>query len=420
MWYSAGAVDLKILVISQCFWPENFRINNLVTELMALDHTVTVLTGTPNHPNSDYDKNPDAFLDYHGAEVVRVPFVPKGTGLFQLMLNYISFFLIASTLGLWKIRKQQFDVVLVFGVSPVTVGIPAIIYRMLTKTPVIFWVLDLWPESVSAVGALKSPFLLKLIGKLVSFIYNRCDLVLGQSKSFLDNITQYCNDHSKVHYFPNWAENIYKSKVDEGLLAPEITKNPDVFSILFAGTVGDAQDFPTILDAAESLKNEAVRWLIVGTGRKTDWLEAEVKRRNLQNTVLLLGRFPLERMPSFYGHADALLVTLKEDPVFAMTIPGKLQSYLEAGIPIVGALDGEGAMVIRDAQAGIASRSGNAVELAQAVRQIAATPQDERAQMGRNGQVYAEREFGREVLIARLEHWMQELVRDNVRKKNCR
>jgi colanic acid biosynthesis glycosyl transferase WcaI len=192
----------------------------------------------------------------------------------------------------------------------------------------------------------------------------------------------------------------------------------DVFNVLFAGNIGEAQDFPAVLDAAQALKNNVtIRWLIVGDGRMHDWLAAEVRRRGLENNFLLLGRFPIERMPSFYAHAHALLVSLKRDPVFSMTIPGKVQSYLMTGVPLVGMLDGEGAQVIKEANAGLACAAGDAAGLADAVLKLAAMSAGERHELGANGRAFAQREFARPMLIDRLESLLHEAVVSYKRKK---
>ena len=193
--------------------------------------------------------------------------------------------------------------------------------------------------------------------------------------------------------------------------APEVPEWAEGFTVVFAGNIGEAQDMPAVLDAVEQLKgNASVRWIIVGDGRKSDWLQSEVARRGLDKQVLLPGRFPVERMPSFYAHANALLVSLKRDPVFSMTIPGKLQSYLMAGVPLLGMLDGEGAAVIRDAEAGLTCEAGDGAGLAQAVLALAAMPTAERKQMGLNGREYAQQEFGRAQLMGRLEALLAEAV----------
>lgn len=404
---------MRILIVSQYFWPENFRVNDLTQELVKRGHSVTVLTGIPNYPAGKvfdvFKEDRKAFDHYAGAKVCRVPMFARGSGSLSLLFNYLSFVLGACFFGPWRLRGQTFDIIFVFEPSPVTVGIPAVLFGRLKQAPVVFWALDLWPETLAAVGVVRSPKVLAAIGHLVRFIYNRCALVLGQSRGFLENIAKYCDDSSKIRYFPSWAEDVFSQ--DELKPAPEIPPVEGSFNVLFAGNVGEAQDFPAVLDAAESLKhNLAIRWLVVGNGRMMDWLRVEVSRRGLDRCFLLLGRFPVERMPSFYAHADALLVSLKRDPVFFSTIPGKVQSYLMAGLPLLGMLDGEGANVILDAEAGLVCPSGDAPGLAQSVLQLAAMTRVERLRLGSNGRVYANKEFNREVLMDRLEGWFVELA----------
>lgn len=411
---------VRVLIVSQYFWPESFRVNDLTQELVKRGHGVTVLTGIPNYPEGkvlDVFKNdPKAFDHYAGAKVCRVPMLARGSGgSLRLLFNYLSFVLGACFFGSWRLRGQPFDIIFVFEPSPVTVGIPAVLLGRLKHAPVIFWALDLWPETLAAVGVVRSPKILAAIGHMVGFIYNRCALVLGQSRGFLKNIAKYCDDPNKIRYFPSWAEEVFRQ--DDLKPAPEVPTLEGAFNVLFAGNIGEAQDFPAVLDAAESLKcNPAIRWLIVGDGRMTDWLRAEVVRRELQHCFFLLGRFPLTRMPSFYAHADALLVSLKCDPIFALTIPGKVQSYLLAGIPLLGMLDGDGADVIRNANAGLTCPAGNAKQLAHAVLELAAMSKDEMRLLGNNGRAYAQDEFNRDRLMDRLEGWFAELVYNNSKR----
>lgn len=405
---------MHILVVSQYFWPENFRINDLVEELVQRGHNVTVLTGIPNYPSGEiftiYRKKPSNFGQYKGAKVLRVPMLTRGNDNFLLMLNYLSFVISGCTWGAWLLRGIKVDVIFVFEPSPVTVGLPAIWIAKIKKIPIVFWVLDLWPETLAAVGAVRSTFVLGLFGYIVRFIYNRCTLVLGQSRGFMESIGNYCSNKAKIRYFPNWAEGIFK-EVDV-LPAPELHKLENVFSIVFAGNIGEAQDMPAVLDAAEKLNNNPfIRWIIVGDGRKSEWIHAEVIRRGL-NKMILLGHHPPERMPSFYAHADALLVSLKRDPVFSMTIPGKLQSYLYVGKPLLGMLDGEGATLIKDAGAGLTCAAGDSVELAKAVLALADMSEEERRQLGLNGKRYAKNEFDR----TRLMDYLEELLREAVTK----
>ena len=404
---------MKILIVSQYFWPENFRVNDLTQELVKRGHSVTVLTGIPNYPTGSvfdaYRQNPKAFGHYCGARVLRVPMLVRGHGAARLFLNYLSFVVGACLLGPWRLRGQQADVIFVFEPSPITVGLPAVLLGRIKQAPVVFWALDLWPETLAAIGVVRSPRLLGWIGQMVKFIYDRCTLVLGQSRGFLGSIAKYCSDTQKIHYFPSWAEEVFNGL--KLVPAPEVPLREGVFNILFAGNIGEAQDLPAVLAAAEKLKhNASIRWLIVGDGRKLDWVRKEVEQRGLHDSVLLLGRFPVERMPSFYAHADALLVSLKKDPVFSMTIPGKVQSYLMAGIPLVGMLDGEGAKVITESNAGLISQAGDAEGLATAVLAMAAMSADQRHQLGLNGRAFAQKEFGRDLLMGRLETLLREAV----------
>lgn len=403
---------MKILVISQYFWPENFRINDLVAELLSRGHDVTILTGLPNYPDGkifqEFKNDPDRYSEYEGAKIVRVPLIPRRNSAFWLLLNYISYFFAACTIGVFKLRRERFDVIFTCQLSPVTVGLPAALLRWIKGAPMVFWVLDLWPESLQAVGVVKSSFILGLIGRLTGFIYRHCDLILVQSKAFIPQILKYAPGARRIEYFPSWAENIF-SAAEEGMAA-EVTEQADAFNVMFAGNIGDAQDFPTILAAAKKLKHHThIRWLILGDGRAAKWVKEEIAQSDLAATVFMLGRYPLERMPSFFKHAQVLLVTLRNEPIFSMTIPGKLQSYLAAGIPIISVLNGEGADVVRASKAGIACTAGDAESLAVAVLSMSQLNRNVLLEMGLLGKHYGEAEFSRIKLMDKLENWLEEL-----------
>lgn len=398
---------MKLLVITHYFWPENFRINDLVAEMVRRGHDVTVLTGYPNYPEGtvfqEFKDNPGKYAQYAGADIVRVPIVPRGRGAMRLVMNYASFVVSATMLGLFKLRARKFDSIFVHEPSPITVGLPAIAIKWAKKAPLTFWVLDLWPETLRAVGMVKSRRVLRLIGHMVSFIYRRCDVILAQSQSFIGNIRQYCRTGQRVEFFPSWAEDMFGQ--GEAAPAQELAPHASCFKIVFAGNIGEAQDFPAILDAAERIQaRQDIQWLLVGDGRMAAWVAEEIVRRNLQRTVTMLGRFPLERMPSFYAGANALLVTLKKNEVFAMTIPGKVQSYLAAGRPLLGMLDGEGAAVIEGAAAGLTCAAGDSERLAELAQQLADVSPAQRLAMGAAGQACYRAQFERNSLMNRIEH----------------
>ena len=397
---------MRILVVTQYFWPENFRINDLVQALSERGHQITILTGAPNYPSGkffpEYLSDKSKFKNFHGSQVLRVPVFPRKNNRFSLFLSYLSFIISASTIGVWKLRRKPFDVIFVYEPSPITVGLPAALLKKIKKAPIAFWVLDLWPHTLQAVGVIKSQFLLNLIGKIVKFVYSQCDLILAQSRSFITHIRQYAPPNVPVEYFPNWAESVFENFPTEP--AQEINKKPGDFIIMFAGNLGEAQDFPALLKAAELLKsNKNIRWIILGDGRMKEWIAQQIIERELHEQVELLGSYPVDRMPSFFMHADALLVTLKDEPIFAMTIPGKLQSYLASGIPILGMLNGEGAVLINEHSAGICVPSGDAIFLSKSILSIMAIDSKEREKLGANGKQVYLKQFERNYLISGIE-----------------
>jgi len=407
---------MRVLVVSQYFWPEVFRVNEIVSELRARGHEVTVLTGRPNYPGGqvfdEYARDPAAFDSYHGAEVLRLPLRPRGQGSVRLLLNYWSFVFWGCLLGPWKLRGQRFDAIFCFETSPITSALPAVLLRRLKRAPLLLWVLDLWPDTLSAVGMVRSQRGLNAVGALVRFIYRRCDLILAQSRGFFPAIERWSRDARKTRYFPQWGEAAFDGDLDTVEEAPELAPHAGHFKLMFAGNIGDAQDFPALLDAAEATRHRPdLRWLIVGDGRQAQWVREQIVARDLQSTVFMLGRHPLERMPEFFKGADALLVSLKAEPIFAMTIPGKVSAYLSAGRPILAMIDGEGARVIEEADAGLVAPAGDSAALARQALAMAGLQPQRRLAMGRQARAYARREFDRATLISQLEAWLAEVRR---------
>ena len=407
---------MRLLVVSQYFWPENFRINDLVSELVDRGHQVTVLTGRPNYPDGmvfpGYADAPGAFARFEGAEVLRLPLRPRGQGSVQLVRNYLSFVFWGLLLGPWKLRGRDFDAIFVFQTSPITSALPALWLRRLKRAPLLLWVLDLWPDTLAAVGVVRSPRLLALVGRVVGFIYQRCERVLIASRAFATNVERWGGRPEQIRYFPNWVEPAFAGSLEMQAVAPELAPYAACFNVLFAGNIGEAQDFPAVIEAAALLREHrpTLRWLVVGEGRALDAVRTDVARRGLQDRVLLLGRHPPKRMPAFFSGAQALLVTLKADPVFALTVPGKVQSYLAAGRPLLAMLDGEGARIIEESGAGYSVPAGDAAALARAVCRLMDEPETQRQAMGKAGQAYAMREFDRNKLMSALEDWLADVA----------
>lgn len=387
---------MRLLIISQYFWPESFIINDLARLLAERRVEVTVLTGKPNYPAGrifeGYRAGGIQREQKDGVEVVRVPLLPRGerSGL-RLALNYLSFIVSASLAGSYALRGRRFDAVLVYAPSPLLQAFAGIILARRKKAPLVLWVQDLWPESLSATGHVKNNSVLAFVGALVRAIYRRCDLILVQSRAFVEAVSAYGAPREKIEYFPNPFIPQEPGAPGKGVsaLAARLRQS---FSVVFAGNLGAAQDLGTILEAARLLRDEEIQIVLVGSGSRERWLEEQQTALGLSN-VVLAGRFPAEDMPHIFAAASALLVTLAPEPIFARTVPSKVQAYLAAGRPIVAALDGEAARIIAEAGAGVCVPAGRAVELADAIRTLHRASTEQREAFGQRGRAYFERNF---------------------------
>ena len=405
---------MRILIVSQYFWPETFRINDLALGLKQRGHAVEVLTGMPNYPGGKlypgYRACSPATESYEGIPVMRVPVFPRGPARnWRLALNYASFAMSASLLGPLRCAGK-YDVIFVYEPSPITVGLPGIVLKAIKQAPLLFWVQDLWPESLSATGAVSSPRMLRLVRRLVDFIYRRCDRVLVSSQGFTGHVLASGIDGGRVVHFPNWAESLYQPLT--AVPASVQQEMPDGFKVMFAGNIGSAQSFATILDAAERLKSHRdIQWVILGDGNMRSWVAAEARRRGLEGQVHLPGSRPTDTMPGYFAAAQVLLVTLKADPVFALTVPSKIQSYLACGKPVIAALNGEGARIVTESAAGISCAAEDPDQLAAAVLALYGMSGAQRLAMGAKARSYFEANYEREMLLDRLERWMSDASR---------
>ena len=388
--------------------------------LVRRGHAVTVVTGTPNYPDGsvfpEFAAGPTAFGYLDGVEIVRVPLRSRRRGGLNLALNYLSFAVSATVFGTWRLRGRCFDAVFVFQTSPATVGLPAAWLAKVKRAPMLFWVLDCWPESLVGVGAVRPKSAvgratLWLVGVMMRFIYSRSTLILGQSRSFATSVARY-GDVARFRYFPNWVEATH-AFVERSTPASD----GPVFTVMFAGNIGVAQDFPAIIDAVEDLRSSPVRWLIVGDGREAEAVRSAIVARGLESNFQMLGRYPSDAMPALFAKADALLVSLRNDPLFAMTVPGKLQSYLAAGKPVLAMLDGEGADTVIAAGAGLVSPAGDGKALAGQVRVMMGLMPFERAAMALAGQEFAATHYNSDRVIDQLEVWLHDSVTSSFRRK---
>ena len=400
-------------MLTQYFWPENFRINDLVRSLMEQGHTVEVLTGKPNYPDgaifSGYRSCGSNTEDWQGIKIYRVPIVARGNkSSTTLALNYLSFIVSASLFAPWILRNKKYDVIFVYAPSPIFQSIPGSFLGWLKGIPVVLWVQDLWPQSAMATGYVKSPFLLKLLEKFVRFTYAHTDLLLVQSKAFIESVAKLA-PNIPIAYYPNSVENAFYSP--QAIKTPHVESLQSGFTVLFAGNVGAAQAMETIVAATEKLRTFTdIKVVILGSGSKVDWVAQQIIEKKLTN-LYLEGRFPVETMPALMRQASALLVSLTNQTIFELTIPSKIQAYLAVGKPIVACLNGEGARIVTEANAGVAVKAEDSEGLAQAIVKLYQMPESEREQMTINGRAYFKQHFDEAKLTAELIEHFKMLIR---------
>jgi glycosyltransferase involved in cell wall biosynthesis len=384
---------MKVLVVSQHFWPETFRITEVVESLRREGCEVTVLTAQPNYPEGVVRPGYSAFslrTEFRdGLRICRVPLVPRGKGSgARLIVNYLSFIFSACVFGPWLLRGRSFDAVLSYATSPIFQAVPAVWIGRLKGARVVTWVQDLWPETLRATGFVRNEKLLAAVALGVRRLYRANDLLLAQSHAFVEPVKRLAGK-IPVEYHPNPGELAFSRPARED---SALVLRPG-FSVLFAGNLGSVQALPTVLEAAALLRDDAdIRFVLVGSGRLDEWLRAEVRSRGLGN-VDLPGRFDPEQIPGILAQASAVLVSLVRDPIMSQTVPSKTQAYLAAGRPIIACLDGEGARVVLEAGAGVACPAEDGPALAGAVRRLRVLSPEERELMGRRGKAYYERHF---------------------------
>ena len=288
--------------------------------------------------------------------------------------------------------------------------------KFFKRIPHIIWIQDLWPEVFRAVEAPKFKLFYTLVEWMMKLIYKGSNLLLVQSKDFIPSIVDKGVSIKKIHYFPNWAEELYRpikkrTALKENLDMPTLR----AFNIMFAGNIGAAQSVDTIAKAAYELRDEDINWIILGDGRKKGWLTEEIKRLGINQKVHILGNKAVESMPFYFSLADALLVTLQPHPVMSSWIPGKVQSYLACGKPIIAALEGAGANVILESDCGYTSKPGDSLELSKKVLQLSKASDLERSEMGKNALNYYNLHFNRRNLIDALEDKINSLVKRDLK-----
>ncbi len=388
---------MHILIWSQHFWPEHFRINEQAQALATQSDKVTVLTGKPNYPQGnifpDYKVTGIQHQTYQAVNIVRIPLFPRKKGkAISLFLNYISFILSGYIMAPFALKQKTYDAVLVYATSPLLQALPAIFFARRKKIPVYLWVQDLWPDALAATGFIKNAWLLACVRRIVRDIYRKSDYILIQSEGFRQSIEALVDDPKKILYYPNPAEDLSQLEplAVNCPIAMEIKQH---FSIVFAGNIGKAQSCETLVLAAEKLRQYPdIKLYFVGDGSAAASIAADIKAKGLRN-ITMTGHVSSDKMPAIYSAASVLWLSLKSDSGLMATIPSKLQSYLSVKKPIIASLSGEAARIIEEANAGLCCPSGDVDALVKAIVTIYHMSAEARVEIGACGYHYFKKHF---------------------------
>lgn len=397
---------MRILLVTQYFYPEVFKSNDLAFELVRRGHHVDALVGIPNYPDGNYFKGYGLFSRRHekvnGVNVYRCFQTPRGKGGWRLPLNYFTYVLSGCLHILCRHAWRKYDCIIGHEPSPIFQAYPALLLRKIRKIPFYYWIMDLWPDAMTSGGGVKNKRVLAWVDRLVKGIYQRSDKLLITSRQFREQICEKGDFGHKIVYFPNWSDDILKLPADYPI--PDLPKG---FVIMVAGNLGKSQDLESITRTMLELRDTPeVRWVFVGGGSRRQWLEDFIKKNNLSSQAVCLGQYPFEAMGAFYRRADAMLVSLKGGfRHLEAVVPARLQSYMSAGRPVLGMLGSGGAEIIREADCGLSFAPGDHKAMADAVRELLSNPR-RRADFeskGKNGREYYEQNFRMETCIDNLE-----------------
>ena len=395
---------MKVLVICQHYWPENFRVTEICEALVERGHQVTALVGLPNYPTGII---PDEYRHFrnrrqirNGVEIRRCFEIGRRPGKVGLAINYVSYMASASIKALLK--KRDYDVIYAFSTSPVLMSLPAALLRCFTSKKYMIYVLDIWPACLAAMNMGENSLLYRFMKPVSRWVYKRADSLIYSSKRFqtyLKNVHHLEVDDD--HYMPQFADDVFSQP-----LPPK--ENDGCCHLVFAGNIGKMQSVDVFVRAAALLRDEPVKWHIVGDGSNYESCVKLADSLDVADRITFYGRKPLEEMPAYYAMADALLVSMRDDISVNDTLPGKVQGYMAAGKPVLGSIAGEAAYVIRNAECGFCAPPDDPEAFADVVRCFMAHLDHQ--QLGRNGYEYYQKYFTKAHHMDKLEKMLLELA----------
>lgn len=407
---------MKVCIFTNHFYPEDFKVNDIAFELSKMGYDITVLTAIPDYPKGKFFEGYSLFKRrrevINGVNVIRLPIIPRGKGgAIRLVLNYISYYFCLSVFTFFHGITHKYDRIFVHLTSPFFIGVCAKKLSKRQKIPLIFWTLDLWPESLISAGGFKNKILINQQTRMVRKVYEQCSKILIGSKGFEKSICEKGDFKEKIVYFPNWAEDVKgESPVgfDINKIEPFASRKDGDFILLFAGNLGEAQNLDAIIEAANLLKDEShIKFVFVGDGRRKEHLEILVKEHQLENTVFFTGRYPITAMPVFMDSADVLLFSLKDEPCFNLTVPSKVQFYMAQGKPILAMINGDGADLVKESDCGLCVNAGDSNELSKAIYKMSTMSNSDLSIYGENGKSFYVKNFTKEQRLFQLENLLK-------------
>lgn len=404
-----------ILLISQYFHPETFRVNDMACEWVKRGYKVTVLTGIPNYPMGKffegYDKKHRTRETWNGVNIIRIPLVARGNSSNKLMnavgmaANYFSF--VRS--GKKWVRSEEAknlhaDLVFTFEVSPMTQAMIGVWYGKRYHVPTYLYVQDLWPENVETVTGIHNKMIIGPIDKMVDKIYRETGTIFTTSPSFVKAIVgrRVPVEKNKVHYWPQYAEEFYKPM--KPVPIDGIDTADGSYKIAFTGNIGTAQGLDVLPKAARLLKDENVKFVIVGDGRYQPEFERQIDELGVRDKFVMISRVPAERVPEILSNVDAGFISFNKTPLWGNTIPAKLQSYMACGKAIIASASGETERVITEAGCGVCTTIGDAEALADGIREIM---KSDSVAMGCRAREYFEEKFDKKKLMDEMNEYFK-------------
>ena len=395
---------MKILIVTQLYYPEQFQINEIAPELVRRGHDVTVLTGRPNYPQGEiYEGYKNVrYEEIEGVKIIRVPIHPRKHGPVHLAWNYLSY----VVLGNRAARKlpKGFDIILSYQLSPVTSLYPAVTYKKKYGTPILNYCLDIWPESAQAHVRSDKGLLYRFICRISRYLYKQCDHIAVTSRPFIDYLSEKNGvDINKMSYIPQHADDSY-------LTLDLSAKDNGTADFMYAGNLGQAQRVDVIIRAAKEIGIKSYLIHIIGDGSARTDLEKLTKELHIEDKVIFYGNQKRENMPDYYRKADALLITLRGNNFVGNTMPGKLQVYMACGKPIFGAINGAANETILQAQCGKCVAAGDYIGLAKIMQEYIEHP-EQYTYYGENARRFFKEHFTLEMFMNKMEQQMREIIK---------